>query len=349
MTVGLDLGDKTTALCLMDEPGEVIEEANIKTSEPALRRRFQGQPRMRIALEVGTHSPWVSRVLRDCGHEVLVANARKLRMIYHNDRKDDRADAEMLARVARLDPQLLSPIEHRSAQAQADLTLVKNRHALVEARTNLINHVRGVLKSLGSRLEDCSSASFHKQADKIPEALRRGLEPLMVLIGEISVGIKFLDQELEKVAEQRYPETTLLQVIPGVGPVTALTFILTLEEPERFSKSRKVGAYLGLCPRKDQSGEQDRQLRITKAGDPYLRQLLVQCAHYILGPFGPDCDLRRKGLALAAVGGKNAKRRALIAIARRLAVKLHYLWKTGEVYRPLMDEKPTTMESPVVG
>jgi transposase len=294
---------------------------------------------MRIAIEVGTHSPWVSRILEECGHEVLVANARKVRLIYANKRKSDKLDAENLARLARLDPKLLYPLKHRGEDFQAHLALIRSREALVGSRTQLINHVRGAVKSFGARLPKCSARSFHhKVAEEIPQALRVALEPILQIIASLTERIRDYDRELEKLAEKHYPETKLLRQIVGVGALTALTFVLTLEDPRRFTKSRAVGAYLGLVPSEDQSGERDPQERISKEGDEMLRRLLVGSAHYnILGPFGKDSDLRRHGLKIASRGGggKNAKKRAAMAVARKLSVLLHHLWITGEFYEPL--------------
>ena len=286
-------------------------------------------------MEVGTHSRWASHLLTELGHDVLVANARKLRAIYHNPRKGDRADAEILARLARLDPALLSPIHHRSPQAQADLAVLRSRDAIVRCRTLLINHARSIVKSSGDRLPSCSADSFaHKAAPDIPEPLRPALAPIIDTIASLTQQIKSYDRKNEELCSESYPETRLLRSVSGVGPLTSLAFILTLENPDRFSKSREVGPAIGLVPRRDQSGDHDPQLRITKTGDAFLRRLLVSSAQYILGPFGPDCDLRRWGLKLAERGGKNAKKRAVVSVARKLAVLLHCLWKTGEIYDP---------------
>jgi transposase len=286
-------------------------------------------------MEVGTHSRWASQLLKELGYDVLVANARKLRAIYHNPRKGDRADAETLARLARLDPELLSPIHHRSPEAQADLAVLRSRDAIVRCRTLLINHTRDLVKSSGSRLPSCSADSFaRKVAPDIPEPLRPALAPIIDTIASLTQQIQSYDQTNEELCSERYPETRLLRAISGVGPLTALAFILTLENPDRFRRSREVGPAIGLVPRRDQSGDQDPQLRITKTGDAYLRRLLVGSAQYILGPFGPDCDLRRWGLKLAERGGKNAKKRAVVGVARKLAIVLHHLWKTGEIYDP---------------
>jgi transposase len=337
VTAGLDIGDKYSYLCLLDsENGEVMEERRLRTTPEAFRRRFASEQPMRIAIEAGTHSPWASRVLEGCGHEVLVANARKLKLIYANKRKTDQIDAENLARLARVDPKLLYPLKHRSEDSQAHMAIIRSREALVSARTQLVNHVRGAVKSFGARLPKCSARSFHKRASEhIPEALRPALGPVLEQIGSLTERIREYDHQLETISKETYPETELLRQVEGVGTLTALTFVLTVEDPYRFEKSRSVGAYLGLVPAKDQSGDRDPQKRISKEGDEMLRRLLVSGAHYILGPFGHDSDLRRHGEKLSSRGGKNAKKRAIVAVARKLSVLLHSLWVSGELYEPL--------------
>ena len=338
MTAGLDLVDKYSYLCLIDQQsGEVMEEGRLRTTPEAFRRRFASeQPPMRIAIEAGTHSPWASRVLEECGHEVLVANARKLRLIYANKRKTDEIDAENLARLARVDPKLLYPLKHRGEESQAHMALIRSREALVSCRTQLVNHVRGAVKSFGARLPKCPARSFHKRASEhIPEALWPAVGPILEQIGSLTQRIRDYERKLEEISKEHYPETELLRQVEGIGPLTALTFVLTLEDPYRFEKSRSVGAYLGLVPSRDQSGDTDPQKRISKEGDEMLRRLLVSAAHYILGPFGSDSDLRRHGEKIASRGGKNAKKRAAVAVARKLAVLLHSLWVSAEVYEPL--------------
>jgi transposase len=337
MTAGLDLGDKYSYLCLIDtESGEVIEEGRLRTTPEAFERRFASERALRIAIEAGTHSPWASRVLEECGHEVLVANARKLRLIYANKQKTEEIDAENLARLARVDPKLLYPLKHRGEDSQAHMALIRSRQALIGCRTQLVNHVRGAVKSFGARLPKCPARSFHNRApEHIPEALCAALGPILEQIGSLTERIRQYDRKLETIAKEHYPETELLRQVEGIGPLTALTFVLTLEDPHRFEKSRSVGAYLGLVPATSQSGERDPQKRISKEGDEMLRRLLVGSAHYILGPFGGDSDLRRHGEKIASRGAKNAKKRAAVAVARKLAVLLHRLWVSGEVYEPL--------------
>jgi transposase len=278
----------------------------------------------------------VSRLLARQGHEVIVANPRRVRLIAESDAKSDQFDAELLARLGRLDPALLSPIVHRGEEAQRHLVLLRARDGLVRARTQLINQVRGFAKSLGSRLPSSSSESFPKRVrSAVSEDLFPGLQTMLGMIEQLTGEIGRMDREVGHLCKERYPETEMLRQVKGVGPITALCFMLTLEDPNRFHRSRSVGAYLGLRPRRRNSGEQRPQLRITKSGDEFLRRLLVSAAHYILGPFGPDTELRRFGLRLAERGGKAAKKRAVVAVARRLAVLLHRLWLTGEEYQPL--------------
>jgi len=340
ITVGLDLGDRRSHYCMLNEDGEVIEEGRIATTEAGIRRQFEGEPAARVAIECGTHSPWISRQLKHLGHQVIVANARKLRAISQNESKNDRADAEMLARLAASDPRLLAPIHHRSRERQQDLNLIRARDVLVRARTMLINAVRGLAKSAGTRLPACDAAYFALHArPTLARELKSAAMPLLSQIAQLSQQIDGLDKVIEKLS-QRYPEISLLRTTPGVGPIVAAAYVLTLDRAEAVTSSRAVGAFLGLRPRQSQSGDSDPEHRISKTGNIYLRRLLVQSAHHILGRFGPDSALRRWGLRLSAGGGKRAKKRALVAVARKLAVILNCMWRTGQSYQPFPQQKP---------
>jgi len=336
MTIGLDVGDRHIQMCVLADDGETIEEGRITCRPQALIARFGGMPAARIVLEAGTHSPWISRILAELGHEVIVANPRRLRLIYENDSKSDRVDAQYLARLGRLDPALLSPLAHRDEQTQADLAVIRSRDALVRARTSLINHVRGSVKAVGGRIPGCSTRSFAKTATgRLPEELAPALGPILDSIADLTETIRAYDRAIERLCREVYPETAAIAQPSGIGNLTALAYVLTIGDPARFRRARSVGSYLGLRPRKAQSGKTDPQLRITKAGDEMMRRLLVGSAQYILGPFGPDTDLKRWGLAIAERGGKTAKRRATVAVARKLSVLLLRLWTTGEVCEPL--------------
>jgi transposase len=336
ITIGMDLGDKTSRYCILGADGEVRSEGSVATTKKAMLAKFSRMQRCRLAIEVGTHSPWLDRLLRDVGFEVIVANARQVQLISASSRKNDRVDAKLLARLARVDPELLRPVRHRGEQAQLDLMRIRVRAKLVEMRTSLINAARGFSKTLGERLPACDADGMgEEKMGALPEAEREVLRPLMEQVEALTREIKESDAVLEQIARTQYPETELLRQVQGVGVLIALTFVLTVEDPHRFEKSRDVGCYVGLRPRQSDSGQSQPQLPITKEGDRYLRTLLVQGAHCVLSRRGPDTDLKRWGLKLCERGGKNAKKRALIAVARKLGILLHRLWVTAEVYEPL--------------
>lgn len=335
ITIGMDVGDRTSRYCVLED-GAVAKEGSVATTQKGLRQVFGSRRRCRIALEVGTHSPWVSRLLSSLGHEVIVANPRQLQLITQSSRKDDKVDAKTLARLARIDPELLRPIRHRSEKAQLDLMQIRVRAALVETRTSLVNTLRGLAKSVGERVVSCDPDYLDAtRLEALPEPLREVLEPLAEQIELLTEQIREADRKLEQIARSEYPESQLLEQVYGVGTLIALTFVLTLEDRQRFRKSRDVGCYVGLRPKRSQSGHREPELSITKEGDVYLRKMLVQGAHRLLQPRSPATDLKRWGVKLAARGGKNAKKRAIVAVARKLAILLHRLWVTGEVYQPL--------------
>jgi transposase len=333
-TIGLDLGDRSHYVCVLDAAGQIIHEGPMPNDRVALALLLAKYPAATVALEAGTHSPWISRYLTGLGATVIVANPRKLHAISRHERKCDRRDAVMLARLARADAALLHPLQHGSAQAQHDLLGLKLRDSLVRTRVNLINTVRFTLKSLGHAVSNPSSEAFHKNiVTAVPADCLPVVQPVLAVLALITEQIKTLERGLVARSKRDYPVTQRLQQIAGVGPLTALCFVLKIGAPARFGRSRDVGAYLGLCPRRDQSGGTDKQLRISKCGDGLLRRLLVSAAHYILGPFGPACALRAYGQHLAGTSVRE-KKRAIVAVARKLAVLLLSLWKHGTDYEP---------------
>jgi transposase len=333
--VGLDIGDEYTHAAVISGGGVILLEDRIKTREPDVRRWLAAGPSALVALETGTHSRWMAKVARECGHQVIVANARELRLIYGGTNKHDRMDAKKLARMARVDPEVLKPIQHRGDREHSDLALIAARELLVSMRTDAINMVRGMVKSAGGRVSSCASESFtHWASEVLPEDLKNALAPILEQIDQLSERIGEYDERIEHLANTQYPQARLLTQIAGVGTLTAMTFLLSIGDPWRFQKSRDVGCYVGLRPKRDQSGKRDPRLGISKCGNSRLRRTLVTCAHYILGPHGPDSDLRRWGLKLAGTG-KDTKKRAIVAVARKLAVLLHRLLTTGEEYQPL--------------
>ena len=341
LTIGVDLGDQSSHYCILGLEGETLAVGQLHTTPNDVSEFFQAFNPARVIIEVGTHSAWVQEAICGCGHEVLVANPRLMDGSKRRKRKNDRIDANKLARLGRVDPQSLHPIWHRSKEVRQDLVMLRARDALVRARTELINTTRGLAKSMGSRLPKCSSPSFAQRVEEaVPVEAREALSPLVNLTAALTDSINEYDEKIEKLGSEKYGHTSLLRQVKGVGPITALAYVLTLENPERFVKSRDVGPYLGLTPRQEDSGDSQPQLGISKSGDTMVRKLLVGSAHYILGPFGPDTDLRRYGQRLCERGGKNAKKRAAVAVARKLAVLLHRLWVSGEIYEPLHQTSP---------
>jgi transposase len=343
LTIGLDLGDRHSRYCILNADGEVISEGTLPTTKPGLSSLFEKMPSSRVAVEVGTHSPWVSRQLAGYGHEVIVANPHKVKLISQSIHKNDRMDAQQLARLARVDPQLLGPIRHRGEEAQADLAVIRARAELVEARTGLINCARGLVKPMGERLKLCDADNVGEALGKgLSAAAQRAVRPLLKSVEALTAQIRMCDQQIQEIAK-RYPAIELLTQVYGVGTLIALSFVLTIEDAERFAHSRDVGPFLGLQPKQRDSGNHQPQLGISKAGDRLLRTLLVQAAHCMLRKGAPESDLRMWGLKKTEKGGKNAKRRALVGMARKLGVLLHRLWVTGEVYDPLYNRKQRVM------
>jgi transposase len=333
ITVGLDLGDRVSEVCEVDWRGREVRRGRVVTTRAGMRQYFGRRERCRVVLEAGTHSPWVSRELEALGHEVVVGDPSGL-FGGRWKKKSDRLDARYLARQGRADVELVYPIRHRGEEAQRDLALIRARDQVVRTRTKLINHVRGAVKSVGGRIGRCSAEAFARRArSELPQELCEALLPLVELIEQLTVQIRAYDRQVERLVE-RYPEAVRLKRIVGVGSLTAVAYVLLVEDARRFGRSRQVGAYFGLVPRLAESGGAEPQLRISKAGDELGRRLLISAAHYILGPHGPECDLRRYGERICGRGGKNAKKRAVVAVARKLAVLLHRLWLSEALYDP---------------
>jgi transposase len=257
--------------------GEVLEETEIATSVSGYTRYFMRQDPALVAFEVGTHSAWIEEVVRGLGHDVIVANPHKLALISESNHKTDRRDAQTLAKLAALSPELLSPVTQRSPEMRMDMTVMHARDALVNERTALVNTVRGLVKPLGDRIPGTiSTHAFHTKAlEHIPPKLVAVLTPLLTVIGELTKQIDHYEREIEKLGKEKYPVTEHLREVAGVGPITSLAFVLCIMDPRRFKKSRDVGPYLGLVPRTYQSGESSPELRITKSGNTLVRRLLV--------------------------------------------------------------------------
>src|ERR1700728_312611 len=339
ITIGIDLGDVWSHYFTLHQDGEVVDRGRFRTTPKAIEKWFTDVPPARVAMEAGVHSIWISEQLQELGHEVIVANVRELRAISHSDRKSDDVDAERLARYARLYPEILRPISHRTVEQQQALTLIRARELLVRLRTASINAVRGLTKACGHRMPASSTKCFAQRGlAAMPPGMKLALGPILAQIADMTLKIKQYDWDIQRMTQTEYAETQPMMTIHGVGHITALTFVLTLGDKTRFGRSRDVGCYLGLRPKRSQSGERDPQLGITKAGNAYLRSLLIECANHILRPHGRDSALRQWGLHLAARGGKQAKNKSVVAVARKLAVLLHHLWATQQPYIPFYQQ-----------
>jgi transposase len=345
LTIGIDLGDRVSHVCVLDASGKVRDRLKVTSNRESFEECFRSFPASRVVMEVGTMSPWVSRTLIALGHDVLVANSRKLPRV---NVKTDRVDAERLARWARIDPDLLHPVVHRSPKTQCHLSILRARDVTVRARTKLINFVRGSSKAVGVRLPSCTAEKFpDRVVEHVPPELADAVMLVLPQIRALTATIEAFDDKIGKLCATEYKAaTTCMRQVYGVGPVTALAYTLVIESPSRIRSSRAAGAYLGLAPRTMQSGSIDPQLSISRAGNALLRKLLITSAQLMLKTGARDSALRRLGLRLMLVGGKAAKKRAVVAIARRLAVLLHHLWKTGEVYDPMRGVAPVQPTAP---
>ena len=336
--IGMDMGDKNHKAVGLSEDGEIIDRSEVLCTPEDVREYLERHPGALLAIETGTHCRWVSKLGLELGHEVLVGNARKLRMIWDSSRKNDWRDAEMLAKVARADRSLLSPVRLRGEGDQELMRMVKSRDLLVKTRTGIVNQIRGFCKSEGFRLPKRSAASFARLEGDVPPAVREVAKPLFAVLKELAQKIGLYDTMIADAVKRLHgEEAALLDPIAGVGPVTAAAFLAAIGDVATFGSARDAGPYFGLVPRQDQSGQTDRQLRISKEGNEVVRRLLVTAANYIMGPFGKDCDLRRHGMRIAERGGKNAKKRAKVAVARKLAVLMLAILKSRTAYRPLTD------------
>ena len=336
--IGMDLGDKNHKAGVLDPEGVEALRQEVSNTPEEVRLFLKRFTDAILVIETGTHCRWISRLAKELGVRVVVGNARKLRMIWQSTRKNDWNDACMLAKLGHADPGLLAPVNLREDECQTLLRLVNARDLLVRHRAGIVNLVRGTCKAEGDRLAECGTESFARLEYEVPATLREVTKPLFALLREVTKKIALYDKLLaNRLAKHHQEDAALVQAIPGVGPVTAAAFLASVGEPQTFGKARDAGAYFGLVPRQSQSGESDRQLRISKAGNAQVRRLLVVSANYILGPFAPDSDLRRHGLRIAERGGKNARRRAKVAVARKLAVVMMTLLQNRQAYRPLME------------
>ena len=333
LTIGLDLGDKLSEVCVLDSEHRIIKRGSLPTDPKTFEEFFGSYPGATAVFEVGSQSRWVQPLVRKAGlGKVITADPRQIKLITQSTKKTDRRDAFILARAGQGMPELLCPVEHRSEEAHADLSVMRTREMLVAQRTDLVNRIRGMVKASGHKQPSCTAAYFFSQAKpQIPTHLHQAAAPLLAVLKVIHEQLLEIKRSAKQMVKEKYPVVDLLMTIPSVGLVTALTFVLTIEHSHRIRGTRNVGAYLGLTPRRKESGSARPQLGITKAGDTHLRRLLVLCAHHLLSR-GKDCRLKRWGLEICKRGGSNAKKRAVVATARKLSIHMLAIWKSGETY-----------------
>ena len=333
--IGVDLGDRESNGCRFRKATGEIEDFRFPTTREGITERFSKMESCQVVIEAGSQTRWVSQVIKQLGFDVRVMNPRQNELIKKSLNKTDKSDARCLARIAACCAPLVHEVRMRSDETQRCLSMIRARDRMVSARTKLASGVRGLAKQFGHRFVAKSPDALWKS--EVPDELKPALEGMMRAIQQLSEGIACYDRAIATTAQKQYPQVAPLSRIPGVGVLTSMAFVLLLENPTRFKKSRDVGAYFGLRPRQFESGDSKKLLGITKTGDRLTRRLLVQCAAHILGPFGKDSDLRRYGLAMIERGGRAANKRARVAVARKLAVTMHRMWVDGTEFRPFKD------------
>ena len=345
-TIGMDVSDRKTQVCVMAGTArkpKIIMETTIPTTKEGLAKFLSAQDRSApVAFEAGTHCRWMNEVAEGMGFKVYVANPCRLRMITESKTKNDVNDARMLARLALSDPGLLHPVKLRGPGHQKMLNLHEMRNLLVKQRTGIVVQLRAVAKSMGFRIVKCQAASFHNLDRKAwPKDLNDIAWPMIKNLEQLAVTIKTYEKQIRELAETPTFKAQVgrLMEIRYVGLYVATGFVaVTGGDMDRFEKPRDIGPWLGVTPKQDQSGDIDRQCRITKAGSPFMRRLLVESAQMILRDGSSDTDLKAKGLRICARGAKIAKRKAVTAVARSLAVLMVAMLKKPDApYVPLSE------------
>lgn len=346
--IGIDIGDKVNFVCTLNNKGEILFRKEIDNNKEAMEEYFDSIEKASIVFEVGSHSPWISRLLVGIGHDVFICNPRQLAAVSQNLKKSDEEDCLILAQLLLTGKHLLKQVHHANEDKMRDFLLIKSRRALVKCRTMLINTARGVVKSFGERISPKLTAdAFHKHAgDSLTKETFKNIKDLVDVIGKTTEQILKYEKDIDAKIKKKYPVAQLLQTINGVGPITSLAFVLTIDDPKMFEKSRTLGAYFGLVPRRDQSGNKDKQLSITKAGSKLVRSLLLNCANYILSSKGEDNQIKRFGLKIRGDGTSKAKaNKAKVAVARKICVIMHQLWVSNKPFAAILgnekEESPT--------
>ena len=334
ITIGMDLGNEKHAVCALDESGQILFRKDIDNKPEVLEPFFREHAGATVAMETGLCCRWISALAKACGCEAVVCNARKLSAIWQNQHKNDENDALLLAQLTRADRRLVHPVALRDDEHHEIVQIIELRAVAVAQRTQAVNAVRGLCKACGVFIPGCDASCFHKvAADAIPRETAWKFRPMLRHLKETESLIRRYDKMLVKYAGAHFgEEVELLQTIPGVGTVTACAFVAFVDDMRRFRKARDAGVYFGLTPAQDNSRTQDKPKRITKAGNGIMRSLLVNATNYILRKSSPDTALKRHGMAICARGGKVAKRKAKVAVARKLATVMFAMLRSGKPY-----------------
>lgn len=347
-TIGADVSDRTTKVCVMTKAdgGErrIVVETTCATTEAGFEEAFSKFDRSwPVVFESGTHCRWMDRMFRKMGFKTIIGNPGKIPSITKSNTKNDRNDARELARLALADPAMLHPVFLRDEVFQQMLRFHHARNMLISQRTQTINQIRGFAKSMGHRIECSSTERFHELGKAgWPRELEESAWPLMGSLKTINLKIRAYDKLIVRLAERPEFKSMVERVraVYGVGIIGSTVFVAAIGgRPDRFDHARDVGPYLGMTPKQDQSGDDDKQLHITHAGADIVRTALVECAGVVMMSNAKDTDLKLKGLRIAVRGGKIARKKARVAVARGLAVAMLALLKDPErEYVPLSEE-----------
>lgn len=329
--VGIDVANKASAICVIDEQGEVVRRAEVATEVYELNKTLAGLDEARVVIESCPLAEWLAEVVEAGGHEAVIIDARAARHLVSSKKKTDARDAHTLAQLARTG--WYNAVHRKSREARLLRSQLQARQGLVRTRKAMDSQVRGLLRAQGLRLGRVSAGEFAERVralagERVPGLLPY-LEPLLSLYEQALVEARRLKRELER-GSRREALRRRLQSVPGVGPLVSQVYVATVDEPGRFEHAEQVADYAGLTPRVSQSGESCYRGRITKEGDQLLRWHLVEAAHVLL-THGRDCRLKRWGLALQRRKGAG---KARVAVARKLAILLWRLWMTGERFEP---------------
>lgn len=345
--IALDVSDRTAKVCVMGKIAgrkHIIEQTTIQMTKDAFRAYLGAKnPSWPVVFETGTHCRWMENTVKSLGMKPIVANPARMRMMSESNTKNDRNDARELAQMALADVDLLHPVSLRGETCQQMLRLLKARDAMVAVRTKFVNQLRGFAKSMGFRLPGCSARKVGR-LDKTqwPDDFEAVAWPIMDVLETLELKIKAYESQIRKLASSPELEAKIDRVreVYGIGLLSGCALVASIDaNPERFSKARDAGAYFGLVPKQRQSGEMDMQCHITMAGSEYVRNLMVESAQIALRDGAKDTDIKLKGLRICERGGRIARRKAVIAVARCLVVTAVALLKHPErEYVPLSEK-----------